>query len=155
MTKLNCSNRLIEQTLTFLKKSGLAGNEGIVLWLAQRTEGDDTIVVEVLEPPHRAAKDFFHISAEGMATVMRHLRETRTRLVAQVHSHPHRAFHSEADDTWAIARHEGALSLVVPNFAQTTSANTFLTDVAIFRLAPDDQWNQVAAREYDQHLVIS
>jgi len=42
-------------------------------------------------------------------------------VAAQVHSHPDEAFHSKGDDEWAIVRHEGALSIVVP-----TSRGTYL-----------------------------
>ncbi|HEU0164449.1 MAG TPA: Mov34/MPN/PAD-1 family protein, partial [Thermomicrobiales bacterium] len=39
------------------------------------------------------------------------------RLLAQIHSHPTHAYHSEMDDEYAIATALGAFSLVVPHFA--------------------------------------
>jgi hypothetical protein len=39
-------------------------------------------------------------------------------LGAQVHSHPHEAFHSETDDTYPIVTGRGGLSLVVPRFGR-------------------------------------
>jgi hypothetical protein len=75
-----------------------------------------------------------------MTALMAHLRARKLGLAAQVHSHPGRAFHSEADDAWASVRHEGALSVVVPNFAAGVNVGNFLQSVATFRLSPDDRW---------------
>ena len=68
----------------------------------------------------------FHIPPEGMTALYAELRHKRLMVAAQVHSHPQEAFHSKADDRWAIVRHEGALSLVVPHFAQATTLDRFL-----------------------------
>lgn len=154
MTKLTCTHDLIEETLAILRRSGSIGSEGIALWLAKRTADDDVGVAEVVEPLHRAAVDFFHIPPEGMTALMAHLRKSRLRLVAQVHSHPGKAFHSKADDEWAIVRHEGALSLVIPDFAHRTTTATFLKDAAIFRLSSADKWEPVQQDDYGQHVVI-
>ncbi|TCB50264.1 hypothetical protein E0J20_25245 [Rhizobium leguminosarum bv. viciae] len=89
-----------------------------------------------------------------MSALMKHLRKTRTKLVAQVHSHPANAFHSQADDEWAIARHEGALSFVIPYFARSTNSSTFLDQAALFRLSAQDQWLEVQRAQFSQHVVI-
>ena len=68
------------------------------------------VIVEAYVPEQEAEVDYFHIPPSGMMALMAHLRERRLGLAAQVHSHPARAFHSLADDKWAIVRHEGAMS---------------------------------------------
>ncbi|RWX24516.1 Mov34/MPN/PAD-1 family protein [Rhizobium leguminosarum] len=154
MKPLICTNELIEETLSILKKAGNRGSEGIALWLARRSDDETVQVGEVLEPAHRAAVDFFHIPPEGMSALMSHLRTTRTKLVAQVHSHPGHAFHSQADDEWAIIRHEGALSFVIPYFARNTSASTFLDQAALFRLNEQDSWLEVPRARFSEHMVV-
>ena len=57
--------------------------------------------------------------------------ENDLRLIAQVHTHPTEAYHSETDDAFPIVTTEGALSLVIPNFANGP-AN--LTQYACYRL---------------------
>lgn len=151
---LICTTHLIDETLTILKNAGNRRSEGIALWLARRTDGETVQVVEVLEPVHRAAVDFFHIPSEGMSALMAHLRKTRTKLVAQVHSHPGRAFHSQADDEWAIVRHEGALSFVIPYFARDTSAATFADRAALFRLSSQDRWLEIPRAKFGDHLTV-
>jgi proteasome lid subunit RPN8/RPN11 len=89
----------------------------------------------------------FQIPAASMAALYAELRERRLMVAAQVHSHPYEAFHSRADDRWAIIRHEGALSLVVPNFASSTTAANFLEDTKIFQFSVTARWTEVTQVE--------
>ena len=88
-----------------------------------------------------------------MAALHGDLRSRRVMVAAQVHSHPRDAFHSKADDRWAIVRHEGALSLVVPNFALGTTVATFLDDTKVYRLSMSDQWVEVLKPELDRSCL--
>jgi hypothetical protein len=72
---------------------------------------------------------------------MDHLRSTRRRIVAQIHTHPGRAFHSEVDAEWAIVRHVGALSLVLPRFAVSTTPENFLDEVMTYEYSPAGDWD--------------
>ena len=58
--------------------------------------------------------------------------------MAQVHSHPGEAFHSPADDRWAIPRQVGALSIVLPFFAAGISEETFFEQAAVFTLSNNE-----------------
>lgn len=75
-------------------------------------------------------------------------------IVAQVHSHPEEAFHSSADDDWAVIRHEGALSLVVPYFAARTTVETFARDLAAFVLSSRNHWTEIEPANLEQYLRI-
>jgi hypothetical protein len=154
MTRVRVPEITVEQTLTFLRNVGTERNaEGVVLWLGQRTESG----IEVLEafiPEQQTARDMFRIPPAAMAALLRHLGETRRFIAAQVHSHPRQAFHSHADDTWAIVRHVGALSIVVPDFARNTSITNFMAQTATFRLSRDNTWDLVPPEETQQLLTI-
>ena len=54
-------------------------------------------------------------------------------LLAQIHSHPTHAFHSEMDDEYAIATALGAFSLVVPDFARDPFSIVQLCDLPVGR----------------------
>ena len=110
-----------------------------MLWLAKRPLADVTVIAEIFVPDHTARVDVFHIPPSGMSGMMSHLRAGKLALAAQVHSHPAEAFHSKADDAWAIVRHESALSIVVPYFASGVTASNFLDRSATFRLSANDQ----------------
>jgi len=68
-------------------------------------------------------------------------------VASQVHTHPGEAFHSRADDQWAIVRHRGALSVVLPQFAATTTPDSFLLEAAVYQLNSSNAWIRVNAHE--------
>ena len=74
------------------------------------------------------------------------------RLLAQVHSHPGRAYHSPMDDRYAVVASPGALSLVVPDFA----VGPFdVGSCAIFKLGRSGAWVQVSRREAESLIRVS
>lgn len=154
MPLIRCPNAIIERTLSVLRAGGARDCEALVLWLARRAP-DVVDVVEAYEPPYEASVDYFHIPPSGMRSIMSRLRRDRLHICAQVHSHPGKAFHSTADDRWAIVRHQGALSLVVPHFAATTTPASFLNMIATFALARDDQWLAVPRHDLGRYLEIT
>ena len=154
MALIRCSPAVIERTLSILRAGGARDCESLVLWLARRTPGV-VDVVEAYEPPYEASIDFFHIPPSGMRSIMSRLRRDRLHICDQVHSHPGEAFHSTADDRWAIVRHEGALSLVVPHFAATTTTQSFLNMIATFVLSHEDQWRAVSRHNLVRYLEIT
>jgi hypothetical protein len=142
---LSASNDIVEQTLDHLREGGRARCETALLWLGRRSDAEEQIV-EVFRPQQIVDVDYFRIPAEGMRALLVHLRQRRLHLLAQVHSHPELAFHSRADNQWAIVRHVGAASLVVPWFAARIRAETFLDDIAAFQLDQHDLWREVPSR---------
>jgi proteasome lid subunit RPN8/RPN11 len=140
MTLLECPAALVDQTLEALRDAGHKGVERVVFWLGHRNEAGRCTVVETYTPQQEAAVDYFRIPPDGMIAFMRHLRRQHVVLLAQVHSHPDAAFHSLADDKWAVVRHVGGLSIVVPTFAFGATAANFETRSAVFCLTSDDRW---------------
>ena len=69
--------------------------------------------------------------------------DARLMVAAQVHTHPQEAFHSPADDHWAVLRHVGALSLVLPCFARDTTADTFVEQAKVYSLTQADEWDEI------------
>lgn len=155
MTSLRCPAGLVEQTLESFRAAGQRGTEGVVLWLAKRPLVEGAVIVEAFIPEYTARADVFRIPPAGMTALMAHLRTQKLALAAQVHSHPQLAFHSKADDAWAIVRHEGALSIVVPYFAQGVTAENFLKETVTFRLSPEDRWLPVSPHDLPRHLELS
>jgi hypothetical protein len=137
---LKIGQPLIEQSIENLKAS--IDKEKVLLWLGKRL-GENYVADEVFTPMQTTEEDYFHISEEGMDNLMNKLRANRKMIVAQIHTHPREAFHSLADDRWAIVRHMGAYSLVLPYFASTTTTKNFLNEVAIFALNEFNAWKEV------------
>lgn len=140
MSMLEIPSSLIDETVDHLRAA--RHSERVVLWLGKRA-GGIVRVCQVFVPAQIADADYFRIPRDSMDALFRHMRSSRLMVAGQVHTHPYEAFHSPVDDTWAIVRHEGGLSLVVPRFCQTTTGATFVNDAKVFRLDADDQFIEV------------
>jgi proteasome lid subunit RPN8/RPN11 len=151
---VTCSLAHVERTLDFLSTAGRRNIECIVLWLGKRN-GDRVWVEEAYLPDQVAEEDMFHIPPPSMTKLYAHLRAKRLMVAAQVHSHPREAFHSLADDRWAIIGHEGALSLVVPYFASKTTVTNFLDQTKVFQFSSSQTWDEVDRRDINSWLNLS
>ena len=139
---VTCTKAIVEATLGWLRQAGHTRRECVALWLGRR--GPATVdVMDAYRPEQNAEIDMFHIPPHGMTELHAVLRQRRLMVAAQVHSHPAEAFHSKADDRWAIVRHEGALSLVVPHFALQTTTQDFLSHTKVFRFTATSRWQEI------------
>ena len=143
---LRCPLSTIDETLTYLHVGGTMKCETVVLWLGTVRDGIAE-VREVYRPEQKVDIDFFLIPQESMRAIMGRLKVTRFQILAQVHSHPERAFHSKADDTWAVIRHVGAVSIVIPYFSKDTVSATFGERAATYQLDASDHWIEVNFNE--------
>jgi proteasome lid subunit RPN8/RPN11 len=146
------SSAQIAETIRLLRDAGR--QECILLWLGHREQGLQRIV-EVYRPLQEADRDYFVIPREGMAALMKRLRTLGLYVVSQVHTHPGHAFHSRADDKWAIVRHTGALSIVLPFFAESTTVENFPQEAAVFQLDSHNRWNEVANENVREQLRVT
>lgn len=155
MKSMIINENLIAQTLEHLQNDGRRGVKGVVLWLAM-SDSDQIRISEVYRPEQEASWGNFRIPRHSIAALLRHLRATGSNIGAQVHSHPEEAFHSPIDDEWAIVRHTGALSLVLPDYALRTSHDTFAAHAAVYELSAANTWEEVSPGEIiNQHRIVS
>ena len=153
MHKTHISPEEVEQTLRHLQEAGRRGTECVVLWFGRR-ESAGIRVQQVYRPGQVAWADVFRIPPNSMKALLSELSSKHLMIAAQVHSHPFEAFHSKADDAWAIVRHTGALSLVIPHFALKTSSENFMENAKLFLLTPENRWRGVPSGEIRQWLAI-
>lgn len=79
----------------------------------------DTAIATTLTLPDADEREGnFYVSADEMSRAGRHLRRLGLMRLAQIHSHPAAwTGHSPYDDEMAFSQRDGAISIVVPNFA--------------------------------------
>lgn len=137
-----------------LREAGDLGFEGLALW-AGRREGDLFLVEQTIIPKQRGLRSedgvCYHVDADELHRINRHLYEHGHTLIAQLHSHPDEAYHSPVDDEYAIAATNGALSLVVPDFAVRPFD---LMECATYRLIPDSGWTRLQSGQVEQLIVM-
>jgi hypothetical protein len=148
------AQRIVVRTIEELRRGGRARTERFVLWLARKTQ-TEVIVCEPYVPDYEASSDYFRIGRPAMARLMEHLRENELMIGAQLHTHPGKAFHSQADDRWAIVRHVGALSIVLPSFARKTTGANFFVEAKVYALSLRNRWTEVPQEKVHRHLEVT
>lgn len=145
----------IEKTHAHLRAVGRNGLEGLALW-AGTGAGERFHVTEAIIPVQRGIRSDAGVSvAVGPQELHRmnvFLFQNKLSLVAQIHSHPGAAYHSDTDDDHAIATKAGALSLVVPDFASQPFS---LEQCAVYRLSAAGKWRELSAREAAELIIIT
>lgn len=152
--KIFCNRNLVAATLKSLREAGKENTERVVLWLAKQNE-QALKVEEIFLPIQFCSSDMFRIPPKGMSDLLSYLRTEKFMVAAQVHSHPYEAFHSLADDRWAIIKHIGAVSIVIPYFGAGTNPENFLTKAASFAYSENGAWERISMAQIDQFLEVS
>jgi len=144
---------VVAKTIGELGQAGRAQTERFALWLGRRAD-TQVLISESYVPDYKASSDYFHIGRAAMACLIEHLRENNLMIGVQLHTHPEQAFHSLADDRWAIVRHIGALSIVLPYFARATTGANFLVEARVFALSQRNKWTEVPPEGVHRYLEI-
>lgn len=105
----------LRDTQRLLRERGDVGEEGFVVWVGELASVG--LVCDVW--PVSAEGDGAHafVSFDDVLALGERVHARGWFILAQIHSHPFRAFHSSIDDAHPVSHQEGFLSIVVPNFA--------------------------------------
>jgi hypothetical protein len=154
LTSYIVAQATLNETWAFLRERGERRLEAVVLWLGRLR---DETTAEILAPviPEQIA----YITEQGVAVEITDdgLSALTAALPAgvfvfcRVHSHPREAFHSGTDDDNMLISHEGAISIVVPNFGAGPAE---LGRCAIFRLSHERGWQKLGRRELTRTFEV-
>lgn len=100
----------------------------------------ETVADQAEQPLHRAGYDWYEVDRQWLCEFFVRLRGERRKVVAQVHTHPHEAWHSSIDDVYAVVPSRGFLSLVLPNFAQGPIS---LAEAYLVELDAEGKWRAI------------
>jgi len=131
-----------EQTIAHIRECGSNGEEGFVVWSGVSRNGQ-IVVRSAVIPSEGALRRHLGIgfsdrAIEHIADVIQFKGE---KLIAQVHSHPFGAFHSETDDRFPLIHRKGFLSIVIPFFGKHgfERFDTF----RVYEYLQDNQWTEL------------
>lgn len=113
--------RVVNETMTFLRSRGEDACEGVVLWVGHLGHAEYHLLHAVVPKQTPIITNDgvgYFVDGTELHRLNLWLRENGLTLLAQVHSHPGEAYHSDTDDRWAVVTKLGGLSLVVPDFAR-------------------------------------
>jgi hypothetical protein len=137
---------VLRPTLEFLAEQGSHGHEGFVVWGARHLDAHTLRFTSCYVPDQTAHQtpDGLLVVVEGDALFrMNRAFYSRGEIAAgQVHTHPTDAYHSSTDDHFPLVTLRGAVSLVVPDFAEAGLEG--MARWAWYRLRDLGQWDEVA-----------
>ena len=144
-----------EEAHSYLRKIGFQGAEAVALWAGVATdttfEVRETIIPR--QKPHRTPTGMYYtVSSEELHRINVWLDDNGMQLIAQLHSHPREAYHSELDDELPIATTIGCFSLVIPDFARDPFS---LRHCAVYRLVPERGWAHLKPLEVSRLITIT
>jgi hypothetical protein len=119
ITSYSVQRKVLEQTLAYFRGEGSSRFEGFTCW-SGRIEPDGSASVHhcAFPPPANIERhEFFaHLDLVATTSIAEQISSRGEFLLAQLHTHPGRAFHSSVDDNHSISQRSGFLSIVVPRF---------------------------------------
>lgn len=162
ITSVSLSTEAAGRTQAHLRAAGSRGLEGMALWVGVQ-DGPRFEVREAIIPEQQGVRGdhglMVSVAGPELHRINLLLFRSGLRLLAQIHSHPTEAYHSEMDDEYAIATALGSFSLVVPDFARDPFS---IAGCATYRLTPRPFWKsgkrpywaQVPARRAAKIITI-
>ena len=154
VTRLYVPTQLALDAHAHLRRTGARGYEAFALW-AGVVEAQNAFVRATYIPVQEGLR-----LQEGLCVIVDGpelhrlnvwLYEHKLTLIAQLHSHPDEAYHSETDDAFPIVTTVGGLSLVLPDFAR----DPFSFDrCAVYRLSWKGEWDELSAQQIRNLMVL-
>jgi hypothetical protein len=152
LNKFRFRRMVIEKAYTFLQQAGKERFEAVALF-AGTLDGPNAYITEAILPLQKSYKLssglMYSVEGDELHRINVWLYENKLKLIAQMHSHPQEAYHSETDDAYPIMSTEGGLSIVVPNFARSKIDHL---SWAYYRLKPQMNWVELS--DNDIHNLI-
>lgn len=137
------SSKVVKETKEYLRLSSRIQTELVILWSGVVKDGF-AYVRSAWLPKQYASPGFFAIPGDELFELNKTIYEIGEQIVAQVHTHPTLAFHSETDSEFAITAMEGGLSIVIPDFGDESLES--LSKCAYFRFM-SGHWNKLSQSE--------
>jgi hypothetical protein len=143
------STHAFTRTQELLRERGVQRREGYVVWVGEMT--DRAVVRDVW--PVSARGDAAHalVAFDDVVALAERVHSAGWAILAQVHSHPGVAFHSEIDDDHPVSHQLGFISIVVPDFA----ANSPRVGWAYYEHLGRGRWRELAGDELRRRFVVS
>ena len=134
---------ILDTTWAFLRERGEREVEAVVLWVGVVHDEAHAEVLVAIPPPQIAYRSddglWVEIPQDGLSELIGAL-PAGVQVLARVHSHPGEAYHSDLDNTNMVIAHEGAISIVVPDFGDCAVS---LGVCSVNRLRADGRWDEL------------
>lgn len=132
----------ISEAYKIMRYAGSKGVEGMALF-AGKQKGNTFEIFETIVPKQNSYKLesglMYAVEADELHRINVWLFKNGFKIIAQIHSHPNEAYHSETDNQFPIVATIGGISVVVPRFASDPIDIDYW---AVYRLSPQNIWEK-------------
>jgi hypothetical protein len=136
---LRLAKDVVRPTFRTLRECG-RGECECVVFLTGAAAGN---LIDGLEHPLHTRSPFgYEVNDHWLTEFWKRLATLRRSVKAQVHTHPHEAFHSKTDDEWPIVSQVGFVSVVIPDFA---AGEPSFESAWVGRLQDDGKWRRLSS----------
>lgn len=154
ITSIHLPKSCAFEALAWLYKAGRRHVEGVALWAGVR-DGNTIYIKRTIIPKQDAGSVedglIYVVRGEELHRIALDLFDSGMQLIAQIHSHPGEAYHSETDDAYPIVTVVGGISVVVPNFA---IGGLNLKEWAVYRFMPKTGWTELSQAKKETLIKI-
>lgn len=146
---------VVERSWAFLRDRGAKGHEGMLLWAGCETAPKMAVLRRLVIPAQTAIRTALGVCVAMDMTAQRAMPDSLQpgeEYLIRVHSHPREAFHSKADDANLVLSHEGAISIVVPDFCKNIPCD--FSNCAVFQYSIGRGWRELSQYEIDARFIL-
>jgi len=147
ITTIRIPRDKIAEAYKLMRFAGSKSVEGMALF-AGKQKGNTFEILETIIPRQNSYRLesglMYAVDADELHRINVWLFNNGFRIIAQIHSHPNEAYHSETDNQYPIVATIGGISIVVPRFA---SDPIDIDNWAVYRLSPQNLWEKQSAIE--------
>jgi len=115
--RLRLSDGLLDATQAALRDGSGGVVESTVLWAGGALDGSTALVSHLLLPVFHSRRNYLTIPKQERVVLANFLRAEKLLVFADLHTHPHQAFLSEADRARPFSERDGFYAIVIPDFA--------------------------------------
>lgn len=152
-TKLRIPAQIITETEQFLRQKGQCREEGRVYWIGELI-GPIIKITRLHIPEQISESSIWGVSVEVRKKERLAMMETLQgdeRVFVKLHSHPQEAYMSETDIRNPSFKHEGAISIVVPNFSSNPMGELLDCSVNIFTAG---EWRELTREMVSRFVEV-
>jgi proteasome lid subunit RPN8/RPN11 len=120
---LRLSAGLLDATQYALRAGSADVRESTALWAGRPENGSTVLISHLLLPIFQSRRNYLTIPKEERVAVANYLRAEGLLAFADLHTHPHKAFLSDADRARPFNERDGFYAVVIPHFAAGPPAN--------------------------------
>lgn len=112
---IHLSKDILNDTFSFLQRFGKIELESHALWIGKKNNNIFEIT-DVWFPKQENTPISYEVSEDEEFRINLQLSKENKTIIAQIHTHPGEAFHSNTDNEGSALSLPGSLSIVIPDF---------------------------------------